>query len=681
MQISSSSSSTSQLSRAVWPFAILACSFLPGCQKSPAIAKKVPAAPTSPASKNTAHAINADKEQKKETPVAASNTESAEVKTKSSESGESNSAGSKDAKAETEVQDKGESATGTPAEKVTDASGSEESAGKAGDNKTAESGSSAATAEVKPDERFLVLTPGGPVIVDLIIQLQGSGYENALASLVEQAFKVADEDGDGKATWKDVGENPKFRSGQFGNLVADTDEERQQLVRMYDTDRDGLVDRDELPRFLTRNFNGARSFTLRSSNEYRTSNRSRSHTRILLDKNHDGAITAEEMDAAPGMLLNRDADDDEVVGLAEIKNSIDDMAAPAMMMSTRRRTNEPDTAIWLTNPSIDLAKRWGVVQFLLQELYSYGEAISESDWPLTADLYRQLDANSDGSLQRTELNKLLDVPAHLFVEVQFDGKSEKERGPRIKLRQLSSELAVWKPSVKELPTRLSLQLPDVELEFFVNEDASLSNVEQAAKAQFMALDRDKNGYLEKTEVPEQTPGMDATFESFDADSDGKVYEPEIVAYLDQRNAVVRAQVRARVADQEDALFTALDTDGDGRLNTREIRKSPERLREIDRNSDGRLQSHEIPGSMVVGFVRGNAQQDAQLFSAPASVAATVDASVPRWYRGMDANSDGEISRREFFGDQVQFDRIDTDHDGFILPQEAQKSVEGGGSRD
>src|SRR5687768_5713420 len=126
MQISSSSSSISQFCRAVWPFAILACCLLPGCQKSPAIAKKVPVAPTSPASKNIAHTMNADKEQKKETPVATSNTESAEAKTKSSKAGESNSAGSKDAKAETEVQDKGESATGTPAEQATDASGSEE---------------------------------------------------------------------------------------------------------------------------------------------------------------------------------------------------------------------------------------------------------------------------------------------------------------------------------------------------------------------------------------------------------------------------------------------------------------------------------------------------------------------------------------------------------------------------
>ncbi len=525
-----------------------------------------------------------------------------------------------------------------------------------------------------PHERFLVLTPGGPVVIDLVIMLQGAGYESALARLVDEALKVADEDGDGKATWKSAVENPKFRSGQFGNLVADTDEEREQLVRLYDSDRDGLVDREELPRFLTRNSGGGRSFSLRSSNEYRSSNRARSPTRLLLDADRDGvrdgAITTEQMDAAPATLLNRDADDDEVVVLAELKDSIDNMAAPATMISNRRRTNEPDTAVWLTNPSVDLSKRWGMVQFLLQELYSYGEKIRLADWPLTPELFRHVDADSDGTLVRTELAKLLDVPAHLVIEVMFDGATEQDRGPRIKLRQLSSELAALKPSVRELPTRLSLQLPDVELEFFVNEDPSLSNAAQAAKTQFMALDRDKNGYLEKSEVPEQLPGMDATFESFDANGDGKVYEPEVVAYLEQRGAVARSQVRARVADQEDALFTALDTDGDGRLNSREIRETPARLRAIDRNGDGILQSHEIPGSMVVGFVRGNSQQDAQFFSGPAPAPMPQDATIPRWFRGMDANSDGEISRREFFGDQDQFNQIDVNHDGFILQAEA-----------
>ena len=101
-----------------------------------------------------------------------------------------------------------------------------------------------------------------------------------------------------------------------------------------------------------------------------------------------------------------------------------------------------------------------------------------------------------------------------------------------------------------------------------------------------------------------------------------------------------------------------------------MRESPALLKQMDRNADGKLQSHEIPGSMVAGFVRGNSQQDDQLFSAPAIVATPVDKSLVRWFRGMDANSDGEISRREFFGNSDQFQRLDTNGDGYIQRAEA-----------
>src|SRR5262249_28497923 len=50
---------------------------------------------------------------------------------------------------------------------------------------------------------------------------------------------------------------------------------------------------------------------------------------------------------------------------------------------------------------------------------------------------------------------------------------------------------------------------------------------------------------------------------------------------------------------------------------------------------------------------------------------------PDWFRRMDRNRDGDVSRREFLGPREQFDRIDRDRDGLIDPDEAAAVGRGG----
>jgi hypothetical protein len=50
----------------------------------------------------------------------------------------------------------------------------------------------------------------------------------------------------------------------------------------------------------------------------------------------------------------------------------------------------------------------------------------------------------------------------------------------------------------------------------------------------------------------------------------------------------------------------------------------------------------------------------------------VTARGPVWFRKMDRNGDGDVSRREFLGTPEEFDKIDTDHDGLISVEEAER---------
>jgi Ca2+-binding EF-hand superfamily protein len=44
---------------------------------------------------------------------------------------------------------------------------------------------------------------------------------------------------------------------------------------------------------------------------------------------------------------------------------------------------------------------------------------------------------------------------------------------------------------------------------------------------------------------------------------------------------------------------------------------------------------------------------------------------PLWFRKMDRNGDGDVSRAEFLGTRAEFDALDADHDGLISRAEAE----------
>jgi Ca2+-binding EF-hand superfamily protein len=173
------------------------------------------------------------------------------------------------------------------------------------------------------------------------------------------------------------------------------------------------------------------------------------------------------------------------------------------------------------------------------------------------------------------------------------------------------------------------------------------------------------------------------FKMMDRDNDGKVTQKEFVAYFRLMSAL---QVRATAScvslvfiDAGRGLFDLLDTDRNGKLTVHEMNQAPKLLERLDKAGRGYLTEYDLPRSWHVMVRRGpagglgfSAVGDGG-FTGFREEPAPQPKKGPLWFRQMDHNGDGFVSRREFPGSDEQFRQIDIDGDGLIGLEEAERA--------
>ena len=152
--------------------------------------------------------------------------------------------------------------------------------------------------------------------------------------------------------------------------------------------------------------------------------------------------------------------------------------------------------------------------------------------------------------------------------------------------------------------------------------------------------------------------------------DDKVDREELAASIRVQQAAQRDQISGRVGVRQQPLFGQLDINGDGQLTVREVDLIPERLLLLDENGDGVITASERPNSVSIQLSRGVVAQDRVAIAAQDVPTSPPAQSGPAWFRGMDFNRDGEISRREFIGPIELFDTLDHNGDHFVSLSEA-----------
>ena len=513
-----------------------------------------------------------------------------------------------------------------------------------------------------PYERFAVLTPGGPVVVQVALTIHGQPFRTVRERLIDDMLAAADKDKDGKATWDEAATSPRFTLGRlrFGS------DQKQSMIKALDRNADGQVDRPEVRLYVSQYFS-APAFLINSSADYGgtflangrmvTSGVAQPDVRALLDTDADGALSDQEIAAAPERLKTRDADDNDLLQPEEISGVA---VAPRRINATGFSGQQAARWSVLLGP---VATADGLFAALSQRYKNADGDIVAASFPALPALFTALDKDQNGKIEKDEALALNGVPPH--VELTADLGSQAAQGMVLK------SVAVELTKASESAENVVLEMPGVRLSLVANRLAPQRiSYEQNAKAMLMQFDKDSNGYLEKSEVPENVAQQ---MTMWDENEDGKVYVEEITASYARQIAPQASQVTANVARQGNSLFQTLDQTGDSRLSLREMRVASARILALDKDEDGQITQREIPATYTVTFGLGNSGFDyrvVQVGAIPGGAAPARAGNGPEWFTRMDRNNDGDVTLKEFLGDETEFKQLDANADGFIEAKEA-----------
>jgi Ca2+-binding EF-hand superfamily protein len=165
------------------------------------------------------------------------------------------------------------------------------------------------------------------------------------------------------------------------------------------------------------------------------------------------------------------------------------------------------------------------------------------------------------------------------------------------------------------------------------------------------------------------------FDAADANGDGKLTKDEFDAFFDMQDEFRALSLAVTPTIQTPTLFQLLDENRDGRLSVREMRTAWDRLIVLEPPGSEVVTKAAIQPTVSLRLLRTFDRYAANQIQFERDFAMQNRVPVPQkgplWFRKMDRNGDGDVSRSEFLGTKEEFDAIDTDHDGLISLDEAE----------
>ncbi len=386
-----------------------------------------------------------------------------------------------------------------------------------------------------------------------------------------------------------------------------------------------------------------------------------------LDKDKDGSLSRAELLASQAVLRVLDINGDDLIQAPELpsggyypsfnfRSTTEEQPAPA---------NFPFA---LVQPDMSAQTLAGV----LLNRYDRDKdgKLSRTEWQMEKAAFDRLDANHDGRLDAMELAGWRKSTPDLELIVSL------EQGARNDILIL--------PEADGQPNRLTallppsrdgaLRIPVAEKQLEVARGARSATARQEVLKQFEAL-AGKDGVLDEKKIYQPPFAFVALLRLADRNNDNRLSHKELADYLDVQEKFLFRTSYLTVVDRGASLFEFIDADHDGRLSPRELRTAWKRLSPWDRTASGRIARRQVPRQFQLVVSYGQSRANLPVFGPGfADVPMLRDRSRgPLWFRKMDRNGDGDVSRSEFLGTKEQFHRIDSDGDGLIDAGEAERA--------
>jgi Ca2+-binding EF-hand superfamily protein len=335
------------------------------------------------------------------------------------------------------------------------------------------------------------------------------------------------------------------------------------------------------------------------------------------------------------------------------------------------RDKTAPTSFFMASNRLDLAR-----QLLERYDANMDGVLTTGELDIDEATFRKADLNGDLELSGPELIRLL--PKVADVEVIIRLKADKEAPVEmikpekdttfIKSKSSSGGLLITFGTA-HLDLRPALASADVT--------QTIARQRLAISTMFMRADKANRGFVTKTDL-EKPEGRQLLplLPIADRDGNGELTEKELIALYDLEAKAGACCLSLTAGESGSGLFEMMDANRDGRLTVREMRTAIERFEGGQGFITKTVMSRQFGLNVMLGPIGlgGRATPGGGTGGMGAPITPRPSGRTgPIWFRKLDSNGDGEVSKREWLGDPADFKRLDLDGDGVISPEEAVKA--------